>query len=225
MMSISHEDGHLTYALCARIDLELQYSHSRRLYVIPTTPTTLNSIPRWLGSNARPHVVANTPQGLTTTQLLASLKTADRKEPVVALVFSDQLTSAADAPVLAEHSGRHLYLSALEIVAHCRYQLDVYAWTGHGLVRAPSHSDPAEILQLLHQYLVACDALGRQWLTRSLQADRFLENRISLAHFRLRMFHSAIMHAFTDSDIPPAHQHVVSRIIDMQKSLGALAST
>jgi hypothetical protein len=208
--------------LSTSLDIELRHASVRRLYVVPTTRVMLDSIPRWLASNANPHVVSSTTPGMTPQQLLARLNALGADSPVVAIVFSDQLTSPVVAPVLTEHSGTLLYLSALEFVVQHVFQFDIHVWTGGGFAKATSRSSSADILRLLHRYLVACETLGPYWLARPLQADRYIGNRAQLACLRLRAFHSAIMHAYRNSAPPPAAQHLIGRIIERQRSLSDL---
>ena len=202
---------------------ELANNDRRRLFVVPSTKTTLDRIADWSLSKSRPILVGQpTLQGLWgPNDLLSMLKGANERDPGTAIVFSDQLTSAADAPMLIEKSGRLIFVSAIEVIAHCNYQFEIHAWTGNGFEAAPESSKPEDILLLLYKYFTACEDLGRDWSAAGHQADRYPRARIAQAQIRLQMLQSTVMHTFSDSALPTEYQAVVEKIMRAQKNLSA----
>lgn len=221
-MSISHGAPHPASLrpIKALLDVELAIARPRCLYVVPTTQVMLESIASWRKTVARLWVVApSTAGGLTSMQLLEELQSADHQDTCVVIVFSDQLTSAVDAPLLVEQAGTLLYLSGLEVVAHRNYQFEVKAWTGNTLESVSATATAADILWLLYRHLKACQTLGSQWLMRDCQAERYPGERIAQARLRLLTLHSVVMHAFAESALPPIYRAVVERIQERSKHL------
>jgi hypothetical protein len=137
--------------------------------------------------------------------------------PVV--VFSDQLTSAIDAPILVERNGRQHYLSAFEVVANNRYRYSVHAWMGERFESCRSSVGPSSILRLIDDYLVACEGLGEEWLLRDGQVQRGRTGRSNHARARLRAFHSAMMCAYPMSEVSEEVHAILRRVVEVQRSL------
>lgn len=206
--------------VCAAVDDMLMGANAHGLFVVPSTRTTVASIPAWQRSLVGVAVVApSIASTLAPMELLARLKSDVPQRPRVAIVFSDQLVSPLHAPLLIEHAGRTEYLSGLEAVAHVGYGFRVAAWIGNGFEMAPAACDTAEVLRLLLRHYAVCDTLGNHWLMRDAQAARVPAERARQARRLLRLFHSAVMHAFRDAPLPAEYRPIVKRIDDMQKRL------
>lgn len=204
---------------------ELEIVGRRRLFVVPSIKSTIDRVTEWSLSRSRPVFIGrSTMRGLRgPTHLLNMLKDANEHDPLTAVVFSDQLTSAADAPMLIEKSGRLVFVSAIELVAHCNYLLEIHVWTGNRFETAQESSKPEDILLMLYRYFTSCERIGRDWLAAGYQAERHPTIRIAQAQMRLQMLQSTIMHTFLDSALPLEYQAMIDRAVRAQKHLSAAA--
>jgi len=210
-------------AVCAALDGELDSARERVLFAVPSTEATLQCIPRWLAARPGTAVVAPAVAGqLTPAQWLARQRAAPGQDRFL-IVFSDQLLSAADAPMLVEQGGRLSYLPGLEVVAQGGHGFAVAAWVGNGFEAAPRDGGPVAILGLLARHLAACAELGAPWLMREAQQQRCADAHVAEARRRLRVFHSAIMHARGDAPLGPEARAIVRRIVDLQKGMARAA--
>jgi hypothetical protein len=207
-------------AILASIDEALIGAGSPGLHIIPSTAATLSAIPRWQASSPRVAVVApSVPGTLSPTQLLALLRSDETQRPTAAIVFSDQLASPEHAPLLVEHAGITLYVSAVEAVAHVRYGLPARAWVREGFTAVMPAGDTPDVLRLLLCHYAACNALGSAWRMREAHSMRSVTARALQARRQLRLFHSAVMHTFRDSPLPEDYRAIASLIDGMQKRL------
>ena len=207
-------------AILTAIDEAVTSAGSPGLHIVPSTEATLAAIPRWQAGNPHIAVVAPSVSGtLSPIELLAQLRSEETQRPTTAIVFSDQLASAEHAPLLVEHAGNMLYVSALEAVAHVRYGLAARAWVGDGFAAVAPAADTPAVLLLLLRYYAACDTLGPVWRMREAQSMRSPTTRILQARRQLRLFHSAVMHTFRDSPLPEDYRAIANLIDGMQKRL------
>lgn len=204
---------------------ELETVGRRRLFVVPSVQSTFDRVTEWSLSRSRPVLIGRpTMRGLLgSTHLLNMLKDTKEHDPFTAVVFSDQLTSAADAPMLIEKSGRPIFLSAIEVIAYCNYMLEIHIWTGNRFEATQESPKPEDILLTLYRYLTACERSGRDWLAVGYQAERYPKVRIAQAQMRLQMLQSTIMHAFLDSALPLKYQAIIERAVCTQKHLNTAA--
>jgi hypothetical protein len=133
---------------------------------------------------------------------LSSLQNNERKA-TRCVVFTDQLVTASDAPLLIKHGDTKAYYPTLELIAHQMYGFTIHAWTGETRrTSLPPHSCHTEVLHILQAYFEACRSLGSRWLVRDIQHHKSTEHRIAEARRRARGFQSALMFAHRASALP-----------------------
>lgn len=190
------------------------------IHVLPSTPDTLALIREWGSAEQAPIVVAPLVPGCTeASRFISDLKLAHRRRPANTVIFSDQLVSAVDAPLLVEHEGKGSYCPAVELIAHLTYGFTLHVWTGRAFNTLRPPSKEVDVLLLLLQYLSACDELGPQWLMREGRRQSCPTQRAAQARIRLRTFHSALMHAFQDSALPPSCRRIAAKLIEAERTI------
>lgn len=88
-------------------------------------------------------------------QFLSHLTTAHRHSPLSAIIFTDQLVSDIDAPLLIEHDGKRSFYPVIELIAHVKYGFELHVWTGSSFGILSPPSTEIEVLRLLGRYLSA----------------------------------------------------------------------
>lgn len=190
------------------------------IHVLPSTLDTLALIPEWRSAEQAPIVVAPLVVGCTdASQFLSDLKLANRRNPINTIIFSDQLVSAVDAPLLVEHDGTRSYFPAVELIAHVEYGFELHVWTGSAFNALRPPTKEVDVLRLLFRYFSACDELGQQWLMREGRRQSCPTQRATQARIRLRTFHSALMHAFQDSAFPPSCRRIAAKLIEAERTI------
>jgi hypothetical protein len=185
------------------------------LYVLPTTTSTLSGCDRWVAADPALTVIGRIgPHANPPLQWLAETA-ADAS----AVVFSDQLVNDEDAPLLISHGGARCYMSVVETIASTRHRRAIHAWTGDRLDGAPPGSETREVLRLLLRYTEACANLGPSWRMRDAQLLRSPEARIRTAARRLRLFKSAVLHAFREEGLSPQFRETIQAARAAHRSL------
>jgi len=140
---------------------------------------------------------------------------------LVVIIFTDQLVSSIDAPLLVSSSGRLWFLSGLEIVLNNTYGFTLHIWSKQGFTEITPGENGKSILQSIDQHLDECHHLGNTWLAGHMQKNRLPGTRLNEAKIRLRTFCSSAMYMALKSS-QPCHDHIYDSIkimMDMQKSL------
>ena len=208
----------------AALHRELETDTRRTLYALPTTKATVDAAKILLESNPALIVVATSmQQEADASKAIAAFRNSMDDASQFGIIFSDQLLSAANAPIFVEQHGKYRYLSALEVIACSNYNFAIKAWTGNCFENAAASSPPHAVLSMMMRYMHGCELLGNEWLMLESQRANFLEARLVDAYRRLRMLESAIMHAFVNSHLPERHQSLIKRIHNKQKTLARAA--
>lgn len=203
------------------IDAALARGGAQGALLVPSSPATLKAVSKWAADGVA--VVGRVPGTVSPQALLSLVDGGQAKRPHTGIIFSDQLVSPVDAPLLIQRGGNRRYVSALELLCHTRHGFPVSAWTGASFEPAPPGCEPDELLSLLVRYLEACDGLGNDWLMRDAQAECAASHRLNDARRRLQLFQSVILHSFSETPLPTEYEGVVRRLAEMRKSLGATA--
>lgn len=133
------------------------------------------------------------------------------------IVFSDQLTSSLDAPVLTSQRGQQRFLSLAESILNCTYGFRLVVGTHEGTLTLPQCSPLVSVLRIISKHLDSNPMLGEDWLAQRLQTDRLPNTRLIENRVRQRIFHSALMHMYwTHPDFNPKQ---FDRIHQQLKSL------
>lgn len=182
----------------ARLRFELlsffNTSHARCAAVLPTTKVTLDITAHLALAGAVDAVVGIFHGGtLRPSQLIERLDTMPNTNTRI-IVFTDQLTSATDAPLLVSKNGSLSYLSGLELALQQEYGFSLRVLKGDGFVEPDVVRDARSLLRLLHGHIQACEHLGAHWLAATLQPQRSPTTRTREAGIRLRLFQSATIH-------------------------------
>jgi len=114
----------------------------------------------------------------------------------IIVVFSDQLTSSLDAPVLTSHQGRQRFLSLVEVILNNLHGFHLLVCTCGGAVSLPPGSPLVSILRAVSDCLDASGHMGSDWLVEAAQVKRNPGTRLSESRIRQRVFHSAVMHMY-----------------------------
>ena len=203
------------------IDARLDCETTRGALLLPSTSVTLAAVPHWTASGTP--VVGTTPGTLRPDGLLTLLKGDAAARPRACIIFSDQLVSPVDAPLLIQRGDQRQYMSALELLCHTRLGFPITAWTGTSFEAAPSYWEPDALLRLLVRHREACDALGSEWIMRDAQAESRASHRLNDARRRLQLFQSVVLHSFREGPLSIEYEGVVRRLAEMRKSLNAAA--
>ncbi len=121
------------------------------------------------------------------------------------IVFSDQLTSCLDAPVLTSQRGQQRFLSLAESILNSTYGFRLLASTCEGTLMLPPCSPLVSVLRIIWKHLDSNPMLGGDWLAQAIQIERQPRARLIKNRVRQRVFHSALMHMYlTHPDSNPA---------------------
>lgn len=194
------------------------------LIILPTTQHTI----AWANSALQDRlcedvVVASLiPNAVNPSTILDSLALgSDRPRYIV--VFTDQLTSAIESPILVRSNNGSQYYSGLESVLHLRYRYPLYIWP-HALDRVTVPSvDLGEVIQQLTIYFDACNTLGNLWLQREAQKERSLTQRVMHARRELRYLKSILLHNYRHRRADIVALELLSRIDSVSKRVSAMA--
>ncbi len=133
------------------------------------------------------------------------------------IVFSDQLTSCLDAPVLTSQRGQQRFLSLAESILNSTYGFRLVVSTHEGTLMLPPCSPLLSVLRIISNHLDSNAMLGGDWLVQELQTERQPSTRLIENRVRQRVFHSALMHMYwTHPDFNPKQ---FNRIHGQLKSL------
>ncbi|GAB3727789.1 hypothetical protein GCM10028862_04690 [Luteimonas pelagia] len=193
--------------------IRLGSGERRVALVLPTTDAALSAVEK---ARHRLHVqfVGSLSGMQTPADFLASLASVDQPQSVV--VFSDQILSPADTPVLVRSEGSAAFHSTFEFLLVARHGYRLIVWNGEGESQCPEGDTLSNVLGVLHRHLVACEQLGDDWLMRRRQLERTQEWRIRAGARVIRSFESAVCHEYcTDPTHPDA-----SRFLDRTRQLG-----
>ncbi|MDV3512688.1 hypothetical protein R1L06_18340 [Stenotrophomonas sp. C4297] len=120
------------------------------------------------------------------------------------IVFSDQLTSSLDAPVLTSQRGQQRFLSLAESILNSTYGFRLVVSTYEGMFMLPPCSPLVSVLRIISNHLDSNAMLGGDWLVQELQTERHPSRRLIENRVRQRAFHSALMHMYwTHPDFNP----------------------
>lgn len=161
-------------------------------------------------SRSKPIAVLAPSMGETHRTSTFLARVADARH---ALIFSDQLTSARDAPWLIEWQGERKYFSRIEYMLHAELEFQTWAWTLSGFCSLPTDCSAKALARLLHAYLVSCHGLRAQWLARAQQDDRVPRRRRVELTKRLQLFRSSVLAGSTDA-LPSAELRRVLEHLD-----------
>lgn len=206
--------------ICGALEAATAADKGCGVYVVPTVSGTVEwaRICRDYASLAI--VAPRTPDSLTPQELMARLAGPWATGPTRVVVFSDQLVSDIDAPVLVEAGSRLQFLSSLEIIVAARLGSPASIWNGAGWALVP-HDDSNGVLGALLRYLSACESLGDRWLMRDAQGERAPERRIAVAQRRVRLFESVAMHAIADAASNAEQRDLLERVYALRRRLTA----
>lgn len=166
----------------------------RHMLVLPTTTRELALLEQ-LG--LRPDVdaiVGRNEHALAPAELLTRIEDKAPAPDARVLVFSDQLVSAVDAPLLVRRDGVARYVSSLEYILNAQYGYALLAINGDRLSRLPAGAPAVDVLGLLVDHLEANERLGSNWLVRELQTQRLPQDRRLQQRRRIRALRSSILH-------------------------------
>ncbi|QBH00482.1 hypothetical protein [Xanthomonas oryzae] len=188
------------------------------LIIVPTTTQTVSHVKIWRELHPSIIVVAPSTGGShTPTELLHEFGKSPNL-PVLAIIFSDQLTSAQDAPVLVKKNKKLVFFSAIELIGNKKYGALLHIWLGHRVATLDRETPQIDILNLLSGYLRNCEKLGPEWIARSIQPHRYLDERRRDAMRRLRLFQSMILY----SSIKDAPTQKITAALEKLNSLHRL---
>ncbi|WP_153064989.1 hypothetical protein [Xanthomonas arboricola] len=189
------------------------------LIVIPTTTETLSHLNLWQKLHPSLIVVAPSTGGSHTPTELLNEFGKSTNTPVLAIIFSDQLTSAQDAPILTKKNNKLFFLSAIELIGPQKYDVHLHVWLGQAMVTLDGATPPIETLNFLTDYLRNCEELGSEWLARSIQPNRYLDERRRDALRRLRLFQSMILYSSIKHPPTQKIKDALEKLITIQRSM------
>lgn len=114
----------------------------------------------------------------------------------IIVVFSDQLTSSIDAPVLTSHQGQQRFLSLVEAILSNLHGFRLMVCTHESAISLPPGSPLDSVLRVLFDHLDANRQMGSNWLAEAAQIQRQPGTRVFESRIRQRVFHSAMMHMY-----------------------------
>lgn len=114
----------------------------------------------------------------------------------IVVVFSDQLASSVDAPILTSRQGQQCFLSLVEAILNNLHGFRLMVSTHESAISLPPGSPLVSVLRVLWDHLDANRQIGRNWLAEALQIQRQPGTRLSEGRVRQRVFHSAVMHMY-----------------------------
>ncbi|MCC4604625.1 hypothetical protein [Xanthomonas campestris] len=189
------------------------------LIVIPTTPETLSHLNLWRKLHPSLIVVAPSTGGSHTPTELLNEFGKSTNAPILAIVFSDQLTSAQDAPILIKKKNKLFFISAIELIGQKKYATQLHVWLGQTVATLDGATPQIETLNFLADYLQNCEELGSEWLARLVQPHRYLDERRRDALRRLRLFQSMILHGSIKCPQSQKIKGTLERLITLQRSM------
>jgi hypothetical protein len=140
---------------------------------------------------------------------------ATSEAPGSIVVFSDQILSSADTPVLVRSGDDASFHSVFEFLLVARHGYDLFAWAGDSHALRPEGSTLDDVLRTLHRHFGACGELQGTWRMRDRQAERALDWRRRTAERAIRSFESAVcMEYCTEPQHPDA-----SRLLGSARAL------
>ncbi|HET6395713.1 MAG TPA: hypothetical protein VFF91_02620 [Pseudoxanthomonas sp.] len=174
-------------------------SDSAVALVLPTTDPVFTRAMEMRGSGQLDAIVGSVgPHSISPASLLERLDAGSGIRRVA--IFSDQLVSALDAPILVAGRSGERYLSSIELALQGAYGFDIHIQGRDGLAPRPAEADPVTLLRRLYAHLDDCMELGSQWLAGELQEQRLPESRARERRVRMRMLQSAVMHMTIAAD-------------------------
>ena len=160
--------------------------------------TTRSSIDRAMDLSNRGMVTgiigADSAYSIAPSEALHKLERKPGRHIIV--VFSDQLTSSVDAPVLTSRQGQQRFLSLVEAILNNLHGFRLIACTHEGPISLPPGSPLVSVLRVLSDHLDANRRIGSNWLAEAAQVQRLPGIRLSESRIRQRIFHSAMMHMY-----------------------------
>lgn len=164
--------------------------------MLPTTAPFLAAVDR-LGLRPKiDMVVGRSARKFTIypADLLAHLADNRLMSDARVIVFTDQLVSALDAPLLVSRNGRAQYVSALEYVLNAEHECPLFAMNGDQINYLSENAPPDRVLNFIVDHLDANQLLGDAWLTRSLQSQRLPQERRFQQRRRVQAMRSSVLH-------------------------------
>lgn len=110
------------------------------------------------------------------------------------VVFSDQLTSSLDAPILCSHRGQQRFLSVVEVILNNLHGYHLHIENIESSFSLPPESPPVSVLRAISDHLDTSQEIESGWIARELQVKRRPDNRLRESRIRQRTFLSAALH-------------------------------
>jgi len=168
----------------------------RSAFIIPTTRGGLQLWSELIGKGGLDLSIGRGALAgvLPPDQALSRIGSYAEVEGINVAVFSDQLVSAVDAPILVERDGVEIYLSSTEIILSKVYGFDLLFYKKEMMTRISSCAEVGIILTELWDYLSACEKCDDDWMVRSMQTQRHVQFRRTAARIRAQYIRSSLLH-------------------------------
>jgi|GEM_PF-5265660 hypothetical protein len=131
---------------------------------------------------------------LAPAELLTRLSENPLKPSALIVVFTDQLVSVVDAPLLVRQGKQAQYVSSIEYILNVHHQCPLFAISSDGLEYLPVGAAPAQVFSLVTGHLRANDRLGNDWMVKNWQIQRSPQDRRFQQRRRIRAMRSSVMH-------------------------------
>jgi hypothetical protein len=135
------------------------------------------------------------------------------------VVFSDQILSCADTPVLVREDGDAAFHSVFEFLLVARHGYDLLAWTGDDRGLAPDGRSLPGVVGMLQRYFLACGRLGDAWRMRDRQVERTVDWRRRTAERAIRSFESAVCLEYCTEPHHPEASRLLGRARALARSI------
>jgi len=186
------------HAIKPDLDAALDSEVARIMLVLPTTEEAVGWLHGWKDRRPDLVVVGQCPAyALTPDQMMQTIRSRP-EVPSRVVVFTDQLTAAADASLPVRVPGAILYFSGIEALLQLVYHYQTLIWPHRLSCRLAQRNTLPDALGDLIRYLEACYGLGDDWTQRAAQGARRLQSRVGVARRQLRYLESVIFYS---------HQH------------------
>ena len=191
-----HVDENPSCGVSIKASLTTMHRHlagsaGRHAIVLPTTATTLDWAVEQV-KNGTIHVVVGSfiRDGYSPAKLLTLLDSIPAKRSFRTIIFTDQLISPIDAPLLTSMNDELSFVSGVEWILNEAHNFSLYIWDVINFVTLAPVTHGGHILRLIRYHLQACKQLGDAWIMRLNQIERTPAERILNSRIRLRTFYS-----------------------------------
>jgi hypothetical protein len=131
---------------------------------------------------------------LAPAQALARVEHSKDEQSISMVVFSDQLVSAVDAPVLVDTGSTQHFASSIEYVLNNLYGFHLrFFLAARRSLDIPAGSSANLVFSAHHKYLLACEAQGATWVARSEQIRRTPDFRRRQQRIRIQALRSSLL--------------------------------